>query len=196
MTAPNPESILDTVKKVLGLLPDVTAFDLDIVMHINGVIGSLWQFGVTSDASLAISDNTTLWSAITARQDILNLIRPYMFMRVKFIFDPPASGFAISAMTQQIQQFEWRLVSAVETTYAGPTVNGNWWVLDGLSDFPPGALIGDFGIDFPTGDVYSNGTDPGTGFWWDLTGLSDFPSDAAAGDFGYDTTTGSVWRNA
>jgi len=196
MPAANPNSVLDSVKQVLGLTPDMTQFDLDIVMHINFVIGSLQQLGANNDGAFHILDNSTLWSAITSRQDLINLVRTYMLMRVRLVFDPPATSFAIMAIEKQIEELGWRINIMAESTYSPAPVipAGVWWVLDGLSDFPVGAVIGDLGIDFTTGSVYGMLVIPVGGGMWNLTGLDDFPSEAIIGDLGYSTITGDVWR--
>ena len=197
MPVANPDSVLDSVKQVLGLTPDMTSFDLDIAMHVNAVIGSLQQFGVNSDAGLFISDNTVKWTSITTRQDVLNFVKTYVYMRVRFIFDPPASGFAISAIEKQVQELEWRIVAAIESGLNADDAIiflGTWYNLTGLLDFPAGSVSGDAGVDFGDYNIYVNDVISGSPYWWDLTGLSDFPLEAKIGDFGFDRDTGDVYE--
>jgi hypothetical protein len=110
----NPDSILDTVKKTLGFDAEYTAFDLDIVVFINAAFGSLQQFGVGSDTGFIIQDNTTLWSQYIADLGYLGMVKQYIFQSVKMAFDPPATSFAIDAVTQQLLQLGWRINVAVE----------------------------------------------------------------------------------
>lgn len=192
MPVANPDSVLDSVKQALGLTPDVTQFDLDVTMHINSVIGSLLQMGVSNNSALYVPDNTTPWAAITTRQDVINLVKTYMYLKVRMIFDPPDGRYALPAVEKIIEELEWRIVSTVESTPVIPVPT--WWDLTGLLDFPSGAQTGDFGFDTSTWNIYVNVVQVVKGYWWDLTGLSDFPAEAAVGDLGYDTTTGQVWR--
>lgn len=101
-------SILDDVKHMLGLLPSETAFDSDVTIHINTVFTTLYQLGVGPPAGFMIEDNTTQWDEFIT-DDRLNGVKSYMFLRVKLIFDPPATGFTQAAMERQILELEWRL---------------------------------------------------------------------------------------
>ena len=114
MTDANPLSILDSVKKVLGFDPDYTAFDLDITMHINASFGSLQQLGVGGDTGFMISDNTTLWSQYVENLLYLGMIKQYIFMTVKLVFDPPDGRYALPAFQDQIKLLEWRINVAAE----------------------------------------------------------------------------------
>lgn len=190
----NPDSILDSIKKALGIEPEIEAFDLEIVMFTNSVFGSLQQLGVGPDSGFLISDNTTLWAAYTARTDYLGMIKTYMCMKVRLLFDPPATSYAISAIESQTQQLEWRINVMAESTPAPDVPASTWWDLTGLSDFPDGSVTGDYGIDTSNGDVYVCNSVVAQGYFWDITGLSDFPTDAFVGELGIDMATGDVWR--
>lgn len=112
--SPNPDSILDSVKKTLGLDSSDTSFDLDVTMFINGAFGSLHQVGVGSDTGFIISDNSTLWSQYVADFTYLALVKLYIYMAVRLAFDPPATSFGIDAVKNQIDQLIWRINVAVE----------------------------------------------------------------------------------
>lgn len=103
-----PSSILNDVKQTLGLLPTDTAFDSDILMHINTVIAIISQIGVPVPIGFEVRDETTQWSDLFTNS-LLNPIKSYMFLRVKLMFDPPASGFATDAVERQIQELEFRI---------------------------------------------------------------------------------------
>lgn len=195
MPDPNPDSILDSVKKALGFAPDYEAFDLDILMNINMVVGTFLQLGAISDASIYITDNSTLWSVLIPRPDVRNLAQALMWMKVRLAFDPPGTSFGIDAITKQVDQLEWRLNVQAESAYTPVIASGRWWILNGLSDFPAGAVLGDLGIDFSDCGVYANITIPADAGMWDLTGLDDFPSAALAGDLGFDSVTGAIYSN-
>jgi hypothetical protein len=109
MTDPNPLSILDSVKKILGLDVDYTEFDLDVVMHINTAFMNLQQLAVGPVEGFTIADNTKLWTDFTEVENLLSGIQSYIYLRVRMLFDPPTLSFVIDAMQKQIAELEWRL---------------------------------------------------------------------------------------
>jgi hypothetical protein len=102
-------SILDSVKKSLNLAADYTPFDEEIIMHINSVFSTLNQLGVGPVDGFMITDKETTWDAFLGSNLQLNAVKTYMFLRVKLLFDPPATGFTTAAIERQIEQLEWRL---------------------------------------------------------------------------------------
>ena len=110
------ESILTSIKKMLGIDEEYTHFDADIIMHINSVLMILTQLGVGPAEGFMIEDDTSTWAnfvpEVNAAQ--LNAIKSYIFMKVKLIFDPPLSSAVIDSMNRQIAEFEWRLNVAVD----------------------------------------------------------------------------------
>jgi len=111
----NPNSILDSVKKVLGFDPEFTEFDLDIVMHINSAFGSLQQLGVGSGTGFYIQDNTTLWSQYVSQLLYLGMVKQFIYMTVRLAFDPPATSFAIEAIQKQLAELSLRINVAAES---------------------------------------------------------------------------------
>lgn len=103
------DSILDSIKKILGMPPDYDAFDTDLVIHINSVFGILAQLGVGPEGGFSISDNTTLWRAYLGDSKDLEMVKSYMALKVRLVFDPPTIGAVMDAMKEQIHEFEWRL---------------------------------------------------------------------------------------
>jgi hypothetical protein len=101
-------SILISTKKILGLPVEYTAFDLDIITHINSVFAILAQLGVGPPTGFMIEDEFAEWTDFDAPNQ-LNAIRTYVFLKVRMLFDPPTTSFLIEAMTKQIQEYEWRL---------------------------------------------------------------------------------------
>lgn len=106
-------SILNDVKHTLGLLPANTAFDTDIIMHINMAISTLTQLGVGPIAGYSITDASDEWSAF-ADDPRLNSVRSYLYLRVKLVFDPPGTGFVTASMERQIQELEYRINVVVD----------------------------------------------------------------------------------
>lgn len=102
-------SILDSVKKTVGIDPADTAFDDDILMHINSVFSDLNQLGIGPADGFEIQDKTTEWAVYTASVKLLNNVKTYMYLRVRMLFDPPATSFLLDAMQRQTEQLEWRI---------------------------------------------------------------------------------------
>ena len=112
-------SILTSVKKVLGIADSYTAFDPDILMHINSVFATLNQLGIGPVEGFSIDDATTTWGAFLGTDKRLNSVKSYMYLKVRMMFDPPTTSFHITAMERQIAEFEWRLnVYREETGWA------------------------------------------------------------------------------
>src|SRR4051794_18297408 len=101
-------SILDDVKHMLGLLPDNTSFDSDIIIHINSTFGTLTQLGVGPTEGYMITDNQSTWDEFFD-DPRLNAVKSYVFLCAKLMFDPPTSGFVTDSMNRQKQEMEFRL---------------------------------------------------------------------------------------
>lgn len=115
------ESILTSTKKVLGIAEAYTAFDTDIITHINSTFSILAQLGVGPLEGFMIEDATEEWADFDVSQVWLNLIRSYVFLKVRQLFDPPGTSFLLDAMQKQIQEFEWRLsVFREEESWTAP----------------------------------------------------------------------------
>lgn len=102
-------SILTSTKKILGLAEDYTAFDLDVITHINAAFGVLHDLGVGPPAGVVITDDTAQWSDLRIPPVMLNIVQSYIYLKTRMLFDPPTTSFHIEAMNEQINQFEWRL---------------------------------------------------------------------------------------
>lgn len=153
-------SILDDTKKVLGINVSDTSFDTDVIMHVNMALGTLQQIGVGPIAGVSITDNTTLWSALTdIYGNFFMMVKTYVYMKVRLAFDPPATSFGIAAVEKQIEELEWRLNAVAEALVppSDPSAGIYWWDLTGGIDFPDLAELGDIGWDSVTGDVWQNG---------------------------------------
>lgn len=108
------DSILDSTKKILGLNSDYTPFDFDILTYINGTFSILDQLGIGPIGGFSIEDNVPTWDEYPVPANQLNLVRTYMFLKVRMLFDPPTTSFLIEATNNQIREHEWRLNSSRE----------------------------------------------------------------------------------
>jgi hypothetical protein len=102
-------SILTSTKKVLGLAEDYTAFDEDIVQFINGALSTAEQAGAGLSTVFSIEDATTEWDSLGIDPRNLQMLKNYVYLKARLLFDPPATSFALDAMKQQIQELEWRM---------------------------------------------------------------------------------------
>ena len=103
------ESILDTIKQMLGIPATDTAFDQDILVNINSAFMVLNQLGVGPDTVYVISDNTAVWSDFITDPSLYPAVKTYIYLKVKVTFDPPGTSFILEAYKSQIQEWEWRL---------------------------------------------------------------------------------------
>ena len=101
-------SILNDTKKMLGIPSEHTQFDPDLIMHINSVFNILQQLGVGPDEGFAISDEAAVWGDFITDTN-LNIVKSYMYAKVRMIFDPPTAGPLIGALEKVIAEMEWRL---------------------------------------------------------------------------------------
>lgn len=111
------ESILTSIKKLLGMTEDYTHFDADIIMHINSAFSTLSQIGVGPITGFTISDKETMWSDFASVSNISNIenVKMYIYLKTRLIFDPPTSGFLTESINTTIKELEWRLNSQYET---------------------------------------------------------------------------------
>lgn len=108
------DSILTSIKKLLGITEEYEHFDQDIIMHINSVFMTLNQLGVGPAEGFYIHDKTVLWDEYIPDPTQLQAVKTYMYLKVRVLFDPPQSSAAVEAMNRQATEWEWRLNVAVD----------------------------------------------------------------------------------
>lgn len=108
------ESILTSVKKMLGIPEDYEHFDADIVMHINSVFMILTQLGVGPAEGFTIMDEDAIWSDFIQDKKTIESVKSYMYLKVRLLFDPPLSSAVLDSMNRLISELEWRLNAAVD----------------------------------------------------------------------------------
>lgn len=106
-------SILTSIKKLLGITESCTDFDTDIIMHINTVLMTLNQLGIGTEG-FQIEDKNAVWSEFI-ESDKLAATKSYVHLRVKLLFDPPLNSAIIEAIKESIRELEWRLNVRVES---------------------------------------------------------------------------------
>ena len=103
-------SILKSTKKILGLDEDYTAFDLDIITHINSTFSILNQLGIGPSDGFSIEDANTQWEDYGLPERELKMVRTDVYLKVRLLFDPPTVSFLIDLANDQIKEHEHRLV--------------------------------------------------------------------------------------
>lgn len=108
------ESILTSIKKLLGIPEEYNSFDPDIIMHINSVFMILNQLGVGPETCFTIEDDTATWADFLEDPTQLQMVKSYIGLKVRLLFDPPSSSTHMSAINQAVSEFEFRLNVAVD----------------------------------------------------------------------------------
>lgn len=108
------DSILMTIRKLVCGNPYADHFDTDLLVHINACFSILNQLGVGPENGFVVTDETQSWSSYIADNYILNMVKTYVTLKVKKIFDPPLTSSVLEAMDKEISQLEWRLNVAVD----------------------------------------------------------------------------------
>ncbi|HAU85221.1 MAG TPA: hypothetical protein DCW90_06880 [Lachnospiraceae bacterium] len=103
------ESILKTIKKLIGCAEDYTQFDVDIILHINTAFSTLNHLGVGPQNGYRISDESNTWDEFETDPTKLGLIKDYIYLKVKLLFDPPSSSSFLENAEKQLKEMEWRL---------------------------------------------------------------------------------------
>lgn len=117
------ESILTSIKKMLGIAEDYTHFDQDIIMHINSVFMILTQLGVGPSSGFVIEDDSAVWTDFVSDTSKVESIKSYIYLKVKMLFDPPLSSAVVDSMNRMINEFEWRLNVAVDPSQSTENLN-------------------------------------------------------------------------
>lgn len=108
------ESILLTIKKMLGIQTDYDGFDVDIIVGINTAFMSLNQLGVGPSEGYSITGIEEKWSDFLGILTNLEAIKTYIFLKVRLTFDPPSNSFLVDAVNNQLTELEWRLTVQAE----------------------------------------------------------------------------------
>lgn len=108
------DSILDTIKQLLGIQSEYTAFDTDIIVHINSAFMVLNQLGVGPTECFSIDGSGEEWAEFVDESIDLEAVKTYIYLKVRTIFDPPSSSVVMEAMNKNISELEWRLNVQVE----------------------------------------------------------------------------------
>jgi hypothetical protein len=105
------ESILLSTKKILGIAPEYEAFDLDVITHINTALSILTQLGIGLEEGFLVEDHEDTWVDFLGEMDEprFNMIRSFVYLQTKMLFDPPTVGFLIDLQRKQLDEMIFRL---------------------------------------------------------------------------------------
>lgn len=125
------DSILVSIKKLLGITEEYDYFDADVIMHINMAFMVLYQLGVGPKTPFSIEDASATWSDFMGDSTDLAGVKTYVFLKVKLVFDPPQSSAAMEAIKQNIAELEWRLNVTADpaTTFTASMAEVNAYAL-------------------------------------------------------------------
>lgn len=103
------DSILRTIKLMLGLTDEITSFDEELKVHINSLFTILNQLDCISDDGFRITGYDETWGQLTDQVTIAEMIKEFMYLKVRMVFDPPGSSVVSDAFNQRIAELEWRM---------------------------------------------------------------------------------------
>lgn len=103
------DSILTSVKKLLGIEESYTHFDVDIIMHINMALSELLDLGAGPEDGFSIKDKNDKWTDFIEDGPLLSKVKDFVYLKVRLIFDPPASSAVMDSINKQIDKLEWKI---------------------------------------------------------------------------------------
>ena len=110
------DSILTSIKKLLGITEEYEHFDQDIIIHINSVFMILNQLGVGPLNGFSITDKTAVWSDFISEGTNLESVKSYIYLKVRLLFDPPTTSAVMESMNRMISELEFRLNVSAESS--------------------------------------------------------------------------------
>lgn len=103
------ESILVSIKKLLGIYSDDTSFDTDVLIHINTILTNLIQMGIGPSEGFYVSGFVETWGEFLQNESLLIQVKSYVYLKVKLLFDPPTNSSMLDSIRQLAAELEWRL---------------------------------------------------------------------------------------
>lgn len=113
------ESILSTIRQMVGGEENATYFDTDLKVHINAALFRLYQLGVGS-TPYEVTDETNTWNDFLGEDyGKISLIKQYVYYFVRNAFDPPQTSFVLSSINDKIKELEWEINIEVDPKLEG-----------------------------------------------------------------------------
>ena len=127
------DSILISIKKLLGISEEYKHYDQDIIMYINAVFATLTQLGVGPAEGFSIIDENDIWSDFIPTDPKFEPVKTYTYLKVRMMFDPPDRSSVAEAINNNIKELEWRINIAVDTDEISSNVTDNYVTKDQLN---------------------------------------------------------------
>lgn len=108
------DSILTSIKKMLGIEEEYTQFDTDILININSALLTINQLGIGPDTGFYITSKTETWTSLLGARIDIEAVKTLVYLKVRLLFDPPSNAFVVDSIERTIKEFEWRLNVQVE----------------------------------------------------------------------------------
>lgn len=103
------DSILDSIKKLLGLDASYDAFDRDVIIAINAALFTLTQLGVGPEEGFRITSSAETWSDFIGDRTDLEAVKEYVYLKSRLAFDPPVNSTVLQAFKDSCAEYEFRL---------------------------------------------------------------------------------------
>lgn len=116
------DSILNSIKQLLGIESTFDGFDTDVIFGINTALMSLNQLGIGPEAGFSISDDTAVWNDFLEGATNIDGVKSYIYLKTKLLFDPPGNSFLVTAVDNQIKELASRLMIQVDPDWVDPVV--------------------------------------------------------------------------
>lgn len=113
----NMESILTSTKKLCNMAEENTDFDADVITHINATFAILRRLGAGPKEGFSITDEGAYWTDFLPAGPVLEMVKSYMYAKVRLIFDPPTSTMAYNALVASIAEYEWSINAEADSAY-------------------------------------------------------------------------------
>lgn len=113
------DSILLSIKSMLGIDANMNAFDFEIIQHVNAAFTTVHQLGVGPIEGFLIKNENDDWSDFSSDPKLVNLARSYIYKKVRLAFDPPTNSFLNTSIENQIKEDEFRLNMYGEGAFDG-----------------------------------------------------------------------------
>ena len=108
------ESILESIKQMLGIYPEDKAFDLELTSHINNAISDLIHVGENTDWEYRIYDASNKWSEFVSSESAVAQAKQYVYCKVRLIFDPPSNSFVVDSISKSKDEAQWRFYEMLD----------------------------------------------------------------------------------
>lgn len=120
------DSILTSIKKMLGIAEEYEHFDMDLIIHINSALSILTQLGVGPSRGFSIKDKYATWEDFIPAGANLETVKSYVYLKVRLLFDPPANSSVIESTNRLLSELEFRINVEVD-----PSTNGEEEIQNG-----------------------------------------------------------------